>query len=57
MKETYLKFIKDFSQISIVNICKQLNVNRSNVLNGNASEETIKKVYDELKKRLIKLNG
>lgn len=57
MKEEYIKFIKDFSQITIVEICKDLKVNRSNVLNGNASEETIKKVYDELKKRLTKLNG
>ena len=57
MKDEYLKFIFSFSKISISSICKELNINRSNILNGKASEETIKKLYDELKKRLTKLNS
>ena len=57
MKDEYLRFIFSFSKISISSICKELNINRSNILNGKASEETIKKLYDELKKRLTKLNS
>lgn len=52
MKEQYLKFIKQFSKINITQICKDLNINRSNVLNGIASEETTKLLYDEIKKEL-----
>lgn len=52
MKKEYLRFIKDFSKIHISNICKELKINRSNVLNGTASEETIKLLYDEINKRL-----
>lgn len=57
MKDKHLKFILSFSKISISSICKELNINRSNILNGKASEETTKKLYDELKKRLTKLNS
>ena len=57
MKDKYLKFILSFSKISISSICKDLHINRENILNGKASEETTKKLYDELKKRLTKLNS
>lgn len=57
MKDKYLKFILEFSKISILSICKELNINRENILNGKASEETTKKLYDELVKRLAKLNS
>ena len=56
MKEKYLTFILSFSKISISSICKELNINRSNILNGKASEETIKLLYDELKKRLEEIS-
>ena len=56
MKTKYLKFILSFSKISISSICKDLNINRSNILNGKASEETIKLLYDELKKRLEEIS-
>lgn len=56
MKDEYLKFILSFSKISISSICKELNINRSNILNGKASEETIKLLYDELKKRLEEIS-
>lgn len=55
MKNKYLKFILSFSKISISKICKELNIDRQNILNGKASEETTKKLYDELRKRLTKL--
>lgn len=55
MKNKYLKFIKQFSKINITQICKDLNINRSNILNGSASEETTRLLYDEIKKELIEL--
>lgn len=57
MKDKYLYYILQFSKISISSICKELNINRENILNGKASEETTKKLYDELRKRLTKLNS
>lgn len=56
MKAKYLNFILSFSKISISSICKNLNINRSNILNGKASEETIKLLYDELKKKLEEIS-
>lgn len=55
MKRKYLDFIKMFSKINISSICKFHNIDRSNLLNGRASEETTKIIYDELKKQLEKL--
>lgn len=55
MKDKYLKYILGFSKISISSICKELNIDRQNILNGRASEETTKKLYDELVSRLEKL--
>ena len=56
MKEQYLQFIKNFSKINVKAICKELKIDRTNILNGRASEETTKKLYDEIKKRLRNLN-
>ena len=56
MKEQYLQFIKKFSKINVSAICKELGIDRFNILHGRASEETTKKLYDEIKKRLRKLN-
>lgn len=57
MKDKYLEFILSFSKINISSICKELDINRENILNGKASEETTKKLYDELIKRLTKLKS
>lgn len=54
-KEQYLRFIKHFSSINISQICKKLDINRPNILNGIASEETTKLLYDEIKKELNEL--
>lgn len=51
-KEKDLAFIKAFSKITIQNICKELQVNKSNVWRGNASAEAIKKVREEIEKRI-----
>lgn len=52
MKQEYLEFIKAFSKINVSSICKELNINRENVLHGKASAEATKNVYDELNKRI-----
>lgn len=54
-KKVDLDFIKGFSQITITKICKDLNVDRPNLIKGNASSETTRKVKDELEKRLKEL--
>lgn len=54
-KEKDLQFIKDFSKINVSQICKDLNIDRSNVLRGRASEEKTKLVKDEILKRLENL--
>ena len=41
-----LEFIKAFSKISVQDICKKKNINRSNLLNGRASKINSKKVMN-----------
>jgi hypothetical protein len=50
-----LKFIKGFSKISISGICKKVNVNRSNLLNGTAGDDREKIVKEEIERELAKL--
>lgn len=50
-----LKFIKGFSKISITGICKKVNVNRSNLLNGTAGDDREKIVKEEIERELAKL--
>lgn len=54
-KKQYLQFVKKFSKITVTKICKDLNINRSNTLHGNSSEETTRMLYEELKKRVEEL--
>lgn len=44
----YLDKIKKISKINISSICKELNINRGNLLNGKSTEENEKKVYDKI---------
>ena len=44
----YLDKIKQISKINITQICKDLRINRSNLLNGRSSKENEKKVYEEI---------
>lgn len=55
MKEKDLEFIKGFSKINVVSICKKLNVDRSNLLKGTASGEKTKAVKDEIIKQIEEL--
>lgn len=55
-KERDLRFIKDFSKIKVAAICKDLKVDKSNLWRGNASGEVVKKVKEELIKRIKELD-
>lgn len=48
----YLKKIKLFSKISVSGICKELGINRENLLNGRSSKDNEKKVYEYLLKKI-----
>lgn len=54
-KEKDLKFIREFSKISISQICRDLKINRPNVLNGNTTKKNIKKVKEEIIKRFFEI--
>lgn len=54
-KKLDLEYIKKFTKITITSICKDLKVDRTNLIKGNASAETTKKVKEELKKRIKEL--
>ena len=44
----YLDKIKKISGIKISKICNQLNIDRSNLLNGRTTEENEKRVYEKI---------
>lgn len=51
----YLKYIKNFSKISILGICRELKIDRSNLLRGVSSKSNEKKVYDKIQEKLKEL--
>jgi hypothetical protein len=55
-KKVNLEYIKKFSKITITSICKDLNIDKPSIYRGTASAENIKKVKEEIKKRLDELN-
>ena len=52
-----LEFIKAFSKIKISSICKELCIDRSNLLNGKSSNENIKKVKDKIIEKYNEILG
>lgn len=44
----YLDKIKQLSKISISQVCRELKINRSNLLDGRTTKENEKKVYDAI---------
>ena len=50
-----LEFIKAFSKISVQDICKKKNINRSNLLNGRASKINSKRVRKGIESEVAKL--
>ena len=54
-KDKDLDYIKKFSKISVQEICKQENVNRSNLLYGRSTKENSKKVRRGIESEIAKL--
>lgn len=52
MKDKYLNDIKSLQEVNFSKICRNNNINYSNVYNGLASEKTIKLARDEYIKEL-----
>ena len=51
-KEEDLKYIKNFSKITVSSICRDLGINRQNLLNGRASTKNTKKVRKKIEEKL-----
>ena len=51
-KKEDLEFIKQFREISIKNVCSDLHIDYSNIMNGNASCKKIRRVRKEMEYRL-----
>lgn len=51
MKDNALKFIREFSKITIKDICLSLNVDKDNLYKGRCSEEKTILVVEEIIKR------
>lgn len=50
-----LKFIKNFSKITITKACNECNVSRANLMSGRSKKENSYKVANYLKSELLKL--
>lgn len=50
-----LEFIKKFSAISVAGVCRKLNVNRPNLLNGKLKGNINKQVRQEIESEMAKL--
>lgn len=48
-------FIKEFQNIKLINICKKLGINQSNVISGQTSEENYRRVKNEIIRELLML--
>lgn len=51
-KEKDLKYIKDFSKITVAGICKELKIDKSNLWAGKATAQNVEKVKLEIQKRI-----
>lgn len=49
------KYIRAFSKISIASICRNLKINRSNIMSGKSKKENYKLVKKEIEKEIAKL--
>lgn len=47
-----LNFIKNFSKLSVKSICKELNIDSSNLYRGNTSQKNIDLVYITIIKKI-----
>jgi len=46
-------FIKEFQNIKLINICKKLGINQSNVISGQTTEENYRRVKNEIIRELL----
>ena len=51
----YLEKIKQLNKITLTGICKELNINRSNLLNGRTTKENEKRVYEKMIEEIKKI--
>ena len=51
-KEKDLKYIKEFSKITVAEICKDLKIDKSNLWAGKSNATNINKVKKEIQKRI-----
>ena len=56
-KEQDMRYIKDFAKITISQICRDLKIDRINILNGKASSEKTRLVKEELERRIKELQN
>lgn len=54
-KDNDMKFIKDFTKITIKSICEDLKIDVYNLNKGKASENNTRKVKEEIQKRYKQL--
>lgn len=54
-KKIDLEFIKGFQKITLAAICKDLKVDKPSIYRGTASADAIKRVREEIEKRLDEL--
>lgn len=55
MNKSDQEFIKEFVEISIANICRELKIDRANISSGSASRQNFKKVRKELVNQILNL--
>ncbi len=55
-KKVDLDFIKRFQKITLSQICKDLKIDKPSIYRGTASAENIRKVREEIEKRLDELD-
>jgi hypothetical protein len=51
-KEKDLKYIKDFSKITVAGVCKDLKIDKSNLWSGKANALAVEKVKLEIQRRI-----
>lgn len=54
-KKIDLEYIKAFQKITVTAICKELRIDKPSVYRGTASADNIKKVREEIEKRIKQL--
>lgn len=48
-------YVKEFKNINVTSVCKDLKISRANVSRGNASDEQYEKIKEELENRIANL--